>query len=138
MTVYDCFNDPFPVDCGITYLNLPPIPMYDITRPPKIAWYTPDMIPSGISVTFRNSDSNFTAPSESPQVILLTSNDTNTWHIITRDNPGHDRGEEDTTVGSIMEQYDTKMRLCCSAWYFNKKVYYCHGSDRSGSHLGDF
>ena len=26
-TVYDCFNNPFPVGCGITYLNLLPMPI---------------------------------------------------------------------------------------------------------------
>ena len=53
-TVYDCFNDTFTDDFGSPDLNLPPITINDIPRPHKISSYTPDMLPSTISIAFGN------------------------------------------------------------------------------------
>ena len=39
-TVYDCFNNPLPADCGSPDLNLPPITIYDRPCPYKIGRYT--------------------------------------------------------------------------------------------------
>ena len=90
-TVYDCFNNPFPDDCGSPYLNLPPITIYDIPHPDKIARYTPDMIPSAISIASEIYVSTLTTPSNSPQVLVLTSDDPNPRHTMKKDNPVHVR-----------------------------------------------
>ena len=34
-TVYEYFNNSFPIDCSISYLNLPPMPLVEIYRPKK-------------------------------------------------------------------------------------------------------
>ena len=87
-TVYDCFGNHFPVYCGIPYLNILPIPIYDSPRMNKRSGYTPDMIPYSVYVASGNYISTFTAPSETPQVIVLTSDSTGTNHIIMRDKLG--------------------------------------------------
>ena len=61
-TVYDWFNNPFPADFGIPYLNLPPITIYDRTQLDKIYIYTPDILPAEISVAYEKSVGNLTTP----------------------------------------------------------------------------
>ena len=72
-TVYECFNNPFPADCAIPALNLPPITIDDRPRLHKISRYTPDLLPSAISVASENCDSNFTTPSNYPLLLILRS-----------------------------------------------------------------
>ena len=69
MTVYDCFNNTFSVNCGIPYLNLPPIPIYDSPRTNKRSRYTYDPLPVSKSVTPGNSVSTLTTPSNYPQLL---------------------------------------------------------------------
>ena len=70
----DCFKSPFPVYCGIPYLNIPPMPIDDSPCPNKISHYTPDLLPAAIYVASETSVSTFTNPYDSPGVIVLTSN----------------------------------------------------------------
>ena len=86
---YNYFNNPFPVDCGSPDLNLPSIPIDDISIPNKRVRYTPDYPPDDISVASGNSVSNFTTPSDSLQVILLNYIPISTNRNIMRDKPVH-------------------------------------------------
>ena len=70
-TVYDCSNNPFTADFGSQVLYLPPITIYDIPCPHKIAQYNPDLIPAAISVASENSVSTLTTPSNSPNISFL-------------------------------------------------------------------
>ena len=45
---YDCFNNPFQVDCGSPDLNLPPIPIDNSYIPNKTSLYNPDLLPATI------------------------------------------------------------------------------------------
>ena len=83
--VYECFDDPFTDKFGISYLNLPLTTIDDKPCPHKIALYTPDLIPAAISVSLENYFSNFTTPSDLPD--LLTSDNTNPLHIMKKDYP---------------------------------------------------
>ena len=75
--VYDCFNNLFPDDFGIPDLNLPPIIIDDRPNLDKRARYTPDLLPSDIYVVSKNSVSSLNTPSDSTQLLLLTSDDPN-------------------------------------------------------------
>ena len=79
-TVYDCFNDPFPVEFGSPSMNIPPITIDD--RPPlyKRAQYTRYLLPAAISVVSENSVRTLTTPSDSPD--LLPTDDLNTLHAM--------------------------------------------------------
>ena len=88
-TVYDCFKNKFPVDGFIPYMNLPPITIDDISRPPKTSGYTSDTLPSAIYVTSVKYVSMFTTPSDSPQLFVLYYDDTDTQHITMIENPFH-------------------------------------------------
>ena len=79
-TVYDCFNNPFPADCGSPDLNLPSINIDGILHPHKIARYTPDLPPAAISVASEIFLCTLTTPSDSPGLLILTSDDTNRTH----------------------------------------------------------
>ena len=92
-TVYEFFNNIFPVGCGRPYLNLYPMPIYDIPNPNKIACYTSDTIPNTITVTSINSVSNLTTPSNLPQIIVMNYYDHNTQHTTNIDKSFHGRGE---------------------------------------------
>ena len=46
--VYEFFKNPFPADCGIPYLNLPPVPIDDISHQNKKSCYTYDFLPDAI------------------------------------------------------------------------------------------
>ena len=81
-TVYDCFNNTFPSYCAIPDLNLPPITIYDRPLMDKQARYIPDLLQSAISVASENSINTFTTPYDSPQLILLTSDDPNHHHAM--------------------------------------------------------
>ena len=69
---------PFPVICGRQALNTPPMPIDYIDQPNKIDHYTSDSLLASVSVTYGNTVSNLTTPSDSPQVIVLNYDDTNT------------------------------------------------------------
>ena len=84
-TFYDCFNYPLTDEFCILDLNLPPIIFYDRPRLHKRAFYTPDLLPSTISVASENSFSNLTTPSD--LVYLLPSDDSNTLHVMKKDVP---------------------------------------------------
>ena len=93
ITIYDCFNNIFSIYFSGTDLNLLPMTINDRYRPKKEAYYTSYPLPDTIYVPFVNSVSNYTTPSESPQVFLLSSNDLDTDNIFIRDKPGLVRGE---------------------------------------------
>ena len=59
-TVYDWFNNPFPVDGVSPSLNIPPIPIGDITRLNKISQYSFDPLPYAIYVAYGNSGNALT------------------------------------------------------------------------------
>ena len=82
-TVYDRLNTPFTDDFGSPALNLPPIIIDDRPLPYKRAWYTPDLLPTSISVASENYFSNLTTPSGSPD--LLPFDDLNPLHVMKRD-----------------------------------------------------
>ena len=92
-TVYDCFNNLFPCYCGSPALNLPPITINDSPHQDKRYRYPPDLLLAAISVASENSAGTLTTPSDSPQVIVLTSDDPDPHHAIKKDNPGHSRVE---------------------------------------------
>ena len=48
--VYDFFDNPFTVDCGIPDLNITHMAINDNQQPNKIAHYTPDSLPSSVYV----------------------------------------------------------------------------------------
>ena len=72
MTVYDCFDIPFPVYCGITAYNQPPVTIYDSYIPKKIPLYNPDTLSYAMYVASGKSVNNMIIHSESLQFILLT------------------------------------------------------------------
>ena len=84
-TVYDCFNNPFTADFGSPAMNLYPITIYDRPPPHKRDQYTPDLLPSAISVASENYVSNLTNPSDSPDI--LPNDDPSTIHVIEKDMP---------------------------------------------------
>ena len=86
-TVYDCFENTFPVDCGSPVLNLHPISIDDIPHPNIRSWYTYDSLPSDISANYGKSISKFTTPSHPPQLIEPNYEDTDTLYTIISDNP---------------------------------------------------
>ena len=51
-TVYDCFNNHFTDEFVSPALHLPPITIDDRPRPHERARYTPDLLPSAISVAY--------------------------------------------------------------------------------------
>ena len=85
----DSLNNPFPVDFGSPDLNTRPVSNDDISSPNKRACYTPAPLPAAISAASVKSVSTFTTPSDSPQVILLTSDSINTDNSTSRDKPGN-------------------------------------------------
>ena len=88
---YDCSNNPLPYDFGLIDLNILPNTIDDSPLPDKRSRYTPYLLPAAISVSSEKCVSSFTTPSDSPQVILLTSDNPNPHHAIKKDNPGHVR-----------------------------------------------
>ena len=84
-TVYKWFNDPFTDNFGIPALNLPPITIDDRPRQHKRACYAPDLFPAAIYIASDNSVSTFTTPSDSPQIFILPSDDTNPIHVMRKD-----------------------------------------------------
>ena len=79
-SVYDCFDNTFTYEFGSPYLYLPPITIDDRPLLHKISQYTPDLLPSVISVASENSVGTLTTPSDSPD--LLPSDDHNTLHVM--------------------------------------------------------
>ena len=86
-TLYDCFNNTFTDDCGSPDLNLPPITTDDKPRPNKRSHYTQDLIPDAIYVAYENSVSTLNNPSDSPQLLLQPSNNTNPSYAMKKDEP---------------------------------------------------
>ena len=86
-TVYDCLNNNILVDCGIKYLNLPPMPIGDSSIPNKRACYTPDPLPYAIYVTSGNYVITFTTPYESSKVIFLNYDTPNNYHTMMKYKP---------------------------------------------------
>ena len=64
--VYDLFNNTFTSDCGIPYLNPPPITIYYRSSPHKRAHYSLDLIPDTIYVASKKYVSNLTTPYDLP------------------------------------------------------------------------
>ena len=85
--IYDCFNNYFPANSGIPYLNPPPITMDDIPHLDQISHYTPDMLPDAVPVASEKSVSTLITPSYSPKIILLTSDEPNPRHSMKKDDP---------------------------------------------------
>ena len=123
-TVYDCFNNPFAVYCGITYLNIPPMLVDDCPCPKKKSPIYP----------WSTSGCHFVAPGKSVitltnycyslQFIFLTSNDPNTNHAIMIDNPDHARGKIvycSNLHGGII--CNKGSRFYCSKCYINKRIF---------------
>ena len=81
-TVYECFNNTFPDDCGSPGLNPPPITIDGRPRRYKISSYTPDLLTSNIDVASENSVITLTTPYDSSLLLLLSSNDPNPPHSI--------------------------------------------------------
>ena len=81
-TVYDCFNNPFMDNFLRKYLNIPPMPIGNITCPNKTSHYTSEPLPAKIYVTSEKYVSTLTTPSNPPQFILINYDDTNTHHTI--------------------------------------------------------
>ena len=79
-TVYECFNNNFLYDFVIPNFNLPPINIDNSPHPDIRYRYTPDLIPYAISVASEKSVSTLTTPSNSPQLPVVTSNDTKPHH----------------------------------------------------------
>ena len=78
-----------PLNGGSPDFNLPPMPIEYSFKPNKRYLYTPDPLLYTIYFSSGNSVGNLTTPSESPKVIVLTSDDTDTYHIIVRGKHGH-------------------------------------------------
>ena len=110
--VYDCFNNPFLDDFGSPSFNLPTITIHDIPLPRKIYHYTPDMIPDTISAASENSVSNFTTPSDSPQLHILTSH---------YPNPPHGMKKYEPYSGRVKRGYNYSKR---DEKYYTKRQYY--------------
>ena len=91
-TVYDWFDNSFPVDCASLALNIPPMPIYDSTLLNNRSYYTSDPLSDAVSVTSGNYVSTFTTPSDSPEVIFLNPDGTNTHHTIISDKSCRGRG----------------------------------------------
>ena len=87
MTVYYCFDNIFPDDCGSSYFYLTPIIIDDIPQPHNISWYNPDLIPYNISVASENSVSTFTTPNDSPLLLILTYYYPSPPHAMKKDEP---------------------------------------------------
>ena len=86
-TVYDWFNDPFPDDCGSQYLNISTITIGDRPQLDKISRYIPYLLPDSIYVASKKSIINFTTNYDSPQLFLLTFDDTKPLHSMKRYEP---------------------------------------------------
>ena len=114
-------------------MNLPPITIYDRPRPHKISQYTPDMLPAAISIASGNYFSTLNTPSNSPD--LLTSDDTNTLHVMKKYVPFLGRFH---ILYSCRKHYKKrcykKTKLYCSTCSDkNDKFYCCHGFSRISS-----
>ena len=72
--------NPFPVGCGITYFNLPPMSLDEISTPNKISRYNPYQLPDTVSVDSGNYFITLTTPYKPPQNILLSSETPSTDH----------------------------------------------------------
>ena len=106
-TVYYCFNNPFTSDFGSPDLHLPPITIDDIPRPYKRARYTPYLLPATISVASENYVSTLADPSDSPLLILITSNYPNPSHAMKKGGPYFVRVKIGYCYSKHNEKYST-------------------------------
>ena len=83
--VYDCFNNPFPVDFGKPYLNLPPIIIDDRPHLNKRDRCTPDFLPDVVYFASGNYVSDLTITSDYPRVPLINSDDPKPPHSNNKD-----------------------------------------------------
>ena len=89
-------------------MNLPVITIDDRPRPHKIAHYTLDLLPYTISIVSENSVSTLNTTSDLPQLILLTSDDTNPTHEMNKYEPAVAVWKEDTGIENTMKKYTKK------------------------------
>ena len=61
--------------------------IYYIPQPHKRSQYTTDKLPDAISVASEKSVSNFTTPSDSPQILLLNYDNIKPLHAINKYEP---------------------------------------------------
>ena len=113
-TVYDCFSNPFVANCGSPYFNLPPVPIDDGSFPDKRARYTPDLLPAAIFVTFENSVSTLTTPSDSIQFLVLAYDYPNPHHAMNKDDPYRVREKRGYCFRKCDEKYAKKAMFYCS------------------------
>ena len=87
-------------------MHIPPITIDEIPLPQKRAWYTPDLLPAAIYVASGNSVSNLSTPFDSPDI--LSTDDTNTLHLIKNICPWKVGWKYDNIVWNMVEKYVTK------------------------------
>ena len=107
-TFYDWFNTPFPADCDIPVLNLPPITIDDSPLPDKIDRYTPDLFSAAIYVASENSVINLTTHFDSPHVPVLSFDDSNPHYTINKDKTWRGRVKIGYCYRKRVEKYATK------------------------------
>ena len=106
--VYYWFDNPFPSDYGILYLDLPPNTIYYRPCPDKRSRYNPDLIPAAISVASEIFVSNLTTSSDSPQLLLLTSEYPNPRHVVNKYESYRGRVKIEYCSSKRDEKYATK------------------------------
>ena len=84
-TVYECFNNTFTAGFSSPALNPPTITIGNRPHPHKRARYTPYLLPAAIYVASENTVSNFTTPSDFPD--LLPSDNPKHIHAINKYEP---------------------------------------------------
>ena len=77
-------------------MNLSPINIYDIPRQHKISRYNPDLLQASIYAASENYVSTLTPPYDSPQLLLLPSDD---------HNPTYSMNKEETYCGRVKIGY---------------------------------
>ena len=82
--VYDCFNNIFTAFFVSLAQGITPITIDDKALPHKRDIYTLDLLRASISVASENSGSNLTTPSDSPPLLLLTSDYPNPPHTMNK------------------------------------------------------
>ena len=80
-------QNPFPVDCVSSYLNIPHMTIADSFSLNKISHITPDPLSADISIYYEGSVSNFPIPHDPQQDILQTYDAPNNYYTIMRDKP---------------------------------------------------
>ena len=129
-TVYDCFNNTFAADFGSPAMHIPPITIDDRPRPHKRAQYTPDLLPTAISIASEIYVSNLTTPPDSTDI--PPSGGPNTLHVMKK----YMHLEGRLHRGYCCRKHGRKRcykktRLYCSTCSDkNNRFYYYHGFSR--------